>query len=143
GRLTGLVPGVAIVADSTWAAFSARRELKVQWEDGRFSTSSWEDFTRQAQELSRAAPGGPTVAETRRDGDVDQAFAAAAHVLEASYSYPFISHANLEPQNCLAHVQGDRAEVWAPTQNPEGARRLASKVLGTAPEKGQVNITRI
>jgi isoquinoline 1-oxidoreductase beta subunit len=143
GRLTGLVPGVAIVADSTWAAFSARRELKVQWEDGRFSTSSWEDFTRQAQELSRAAPGGPTVAETRRDGDVDQAFAAAAHVLEASYSYPFISHANLEPQNCLAHVQGDRAEVWAPTQNPDSARKLAAQVLGCAPENIRVNITRI
>ena len=143
GHLTGLVPGVAIVADSTWAAFSARRELKVQWEDGRFSTSSWEDFTRQAQELSRAAPGGPTVAETRRDGDVDQAFAAAAHVLEASYSYPFISHANLEPQNCLAHVQGDRAEVWAPTQNPDSARKLAAQVLGCAPENIRVNITRI
>ena len=51
-------------------------------------------------------------------------------MLEASYSYPFISHTNLEPQNCMVHVQGDKAEVWAPTQNPDGARKLAAQVLG-------------
>ncbi|HXQ81422.1 MAG TPA: molybdopterin cofactor-binding domain-containing protein [Opitutaceae bacterium] len=141
--LTGLVPGVAIVADSTWAAFSARRQLKVQWEGGRFPNSSWDDFARQARELSKAAPGAPNVTETRRDGDIDKAFADAAHVVEASYSYPFVAHANLEPQNCLAHVQGDRAEIWAPTQDPDGARRLAAQVLGIAPEKIQVTITRI
>lgn len=141
--LTGLVPGVAIVADSTWSAFSARRALKVQWEEGRFASSSWDDFTRQAHELSRAAPGGPNVTQTRRDGDVDHAFATAARVIEASYSYPFISHTNLEPQNCLAHVQGDRAEIWAPTQNPDSARTLAAQVLGVPPENIRVNITRI
>ena len=143
GQLTGLVPGVAIVADSTWAAFSARKQLEVQWEDGRFQNSSWDDFAKQAGELAAAPPGAPNVAEARRDGDIDKAFAGAAHVVEASYSYPFISHTNLEPQNCLVHVQGDSAEIWAPTQNPEGARKLASQVLGLAPEKIQVTITRI
>ena len=29
GKVKELVPGVAIIADSTWAAFSARRQLKV------------------------------------------------------------------------------------------------------------------
>jgi isoquinoline 1-oxidoreductase beta subunit len=143
GQLIGLVPGVAIVADSTWAAFSARRELTVEWEEGRFANSSWDDYARQAKEISAAAPGSPNVEEARRDGDVDQALAAAAHVVEASYSYPFISHANLEPQNCLAHVQGDKAEIWAPTQNPDNARSLAAQVLGTSPENVRVNITRI
>ncbi len=143
GQLTGLVPGVAIVADSTWAAFSARKELEVKWEEGPFANSSWDDFARRARELSIAAPGSPGITEARRDGDIDGAFAGASHVLEASYSYPFISHTNLEPQNCLAHVQGDRAEIWAPTQNPDAARKLAAQVLGIAPERVQVNITRI
>jgi len=142
-QLTGLVPGVAIVADSTWAAFSARKQLKVQWQDGRFPNSSWDDFTRQAHDLASAAPGSPNVKEARREGDIDKAFAEAAHVVEAAYSYPFISHANLEPQNCLAHVHGDGAEIWAPTQNPDGARKLAAEVLGMAPEKIEVTITRI
>jgi isoquinoline 1-oxidoreductase beta subunit len=143
GQLTGLVPGVAIVATSTWAAFSARNELKVTWEEGRFPNSSWDDFARQARELAGAPAGSPGVSEDRRDGDVDKAFAGAAHVLEAAYAYPFISHTNLEPQNCLVHVQGDRAEIWAPTQNPAGARMLAAQVLGFAPENVTVNITRI
>jgi len=143
GEVTGLVPGVAIVADSTWAAFSARRQLKVQWEAGRFPSSSWDDFARRAGELATASPGAPKVAVVRRDGDVDRAFADAAHVVEASYSYPFISHANLEPQNCLAHVHGGGAEIWAPTQNPDGARKLAAEVLGIAPERIEVTITRI
>ncbi|HEY5079491.1 MAG TPA: molybdopterin cofactor-binding domain-containing protein, partial [Opitutaceae bacterium] len=143
GQLTGLVPGVAIVADSTWTAFSARRELQVKWEDGRFPQSSWDDFGRQARELADAAAGSPSVTEARRDGDVDQAFAGAARVVEASYSYPFISHTNLEPQNCLVDVRGDRAEVWAPTQNPDGARKLVAQVLGIPPENVQVTMTRI
>ncbi len=142
-RLTGLVPGVAIVADSTWSAFSARRQLKVQWGEGRLPDSSWDDFAAQAKAISAAAPGAPNVTEVRRDGDVDQAFLGADKVVEASYSYPFISHANLEPQNCLAHVHGDRAEIWAPTQNPEALRKLVASVLGFAPENVEVNLTRI
>ena len=142
-QLTGLVPGVAIVADSTWAAFSARKQLKVQWEEGRFPNSSWDDFARQARELANAAPGANNAKEVRRDGDIDKAFAEAAHVVEAAYSYPFISHVNLEPQNCLAHVHGDSAEIWAPTQNPDSARQLAAQVLGIAPERIELTITRI
>jgi isoquinoline 1-oxidoreductase beta subunit len=143
GQLTGLVPGVAIVGDSTWAVFSARDKLQVKWDEGRMPESSWDGFARQASQLALAAPGSPDVAEARRDGDVEQAFARATHVVESAYSYPFISHTNLEPQNCLVHVQGDRAEVWAPTQNPDGARSLAAQVLGIPPENVQVTITRI
>ncbi len=143
GQVTGLVPGVAIVADSTWAAFSARKELEVKWDDGRYPNSSWDDFARQARDLAKAGAAAPGVVEARRDGDVDGAFAQAAHVLEADYSYPFISHTNLEPQNCVAHVQEDRVEIWAPTQNPDGARKLTAQALGIAPEKIQVTITRI
>jgi isoquinoline 1-oxidoreductase beta subunit len=143
GQVTGLVPGVAIVASSTWAAFSARNELKVAWEEGRMPNSSWDDFARQARELASAPPGSPVVTEDRRDGDIEKAFAGAAHVVEAAYSYPFISHTNLEPQNCLVHVQGDQAEVWAPTQNPDGARKLAAEVLGIPAERIKVTMTRI
>jgi isoquinoline 1-oxidoreductase beta subunit len=147
GKLTGLVPGVAIVADSTWSAFSARRQLQVQWAPGRFPNSSWDGFASQARAVSAAASGGApaaaNVTEIRRDGDVELAFKGAAKVIEASYSYPFISHTNLEPQNCTAHVQGDRAEIWAPTQRPDGLRELVSQVLGLPPEKVTVNITRI
>jgi isoquinoline 1-oxidoreductase beta subunit len=144
GKLTGLVPGVAIVADSTWSAFSARSQLKVTWAEGKFPDSSWDDFESKAKAAAAAASGAaPGFTEVRRDGDIDLAFQGAAKVVEASYSYRFISHTNLEPQNCTAHVQGDHAEIWAPTQRPDGLHELVSQVLGFPPEKVKVNITRI
>ena len=130
-NLTGLMPGVAIVADSTWSAFSARKQLKVTWDEGATASQSWADYTRQAHEIGRQ-----TAAE---DGD---AFAGAAKVLEATYSHPFISHTNLEPQNCTAHVQGDRVEVWAPTQNPGAGLAQISRVLGFRQDNITVHIIR-
>jgi isoquinoline 1-oxidoreductase beta subunit len=142
GVLTGLVPGVAIVADSTWSAFSARRELKVTWDEGPFAESSWEGYLKEARALA-ASPDGPGTTQARKDGDVEQAFAKAASVVEAEYTYPFIAHTNLEPQNCTAEVKGDRAEIWVPTQDPGEAQNLAAQVLSIPAANIRVNITRI
>jgi isoquinoline 1-oxidoreductase subunit beta len=137
GGLTGLVPGVAIVADSTWAAFSARRQLKVTWDDSEHGADSWAKFGEQADAAAKA--GGKV---DRNDGDFDGAIKGAAKTLEAKYHYPFISHANLEPQNCTVHVEGDRAKFWAPTQNPDKVRSLAAEVLGIPAANIEVTITR-
>jgi isoquinoline 1-oxidoreductase beta subunit len=122
----GLMPGVAIVADSWWLAQNARRQLKVTWNEGPFAGQSTEGFARQAAEASRQRPGFPL----RTDGNVDAALAGAAKVVEAAYAYPFISHAPLEPQNCTAHYHDGRMEIWAPTQTPANARDLVASALG-------------
>jgi isoquinoline 1-oxidoreductase subunit beta len=137
GGLTGLVPGVAIVGDSTWSVFCARRQLKVTWQDGEHGSDSWAKFTQQADAAAKA--GGKV---DRSDGDVDAALKSAAKVIEANYHYPFISHTNLEPQNCTVHVKGDHAEVWAPIQNPGAGRRIAAEVLGLPEENIAFTITR-
>jgi isoquinoline 1-oxidoreductase beta subunit len=145
GKLTGLVPGIAIVADSTFAAFTARKQLQVKWDEGAFPDSSWAGFAAQADEvhsssLSRPAPGSIQ----RHDGHLDAALGAAGtKVLEAKYSYPFLSHTNLEPQNCTAFVEGNRVKIWAPTQNPDSGRTLAAAVLNIAAENVDLTITRI
>jgi isoquinoline 1-oxidoreductase beta subunit len=136
--LTGLLPGVAIVADSTWSAIKARRELEVKWEEGPNAKDSWAAFTAQAKILG-PKPGAERL---RADGNVLAAFGAAAKTITASYSYPWVAHATLEPQNCTADVRKDRAELWIPTQNPEGARQLVAQVIGMAPEKISVTTTR-
>lgn len=138
-QLTGLLPGVAIVGDSTWSVFAARKRLAVQWDEGAYAHSSWSDFARQA----RAAAASGSGREVRREGQVDRAFAAGAKVIEASYSYPFISHTNLEPQNCTAQVVGRKVKVWAPTQNPATARQLIAAMLGIGDDDIEVVITRM
>jgi len=139
GDLSGLMPGVAIVADSTWAAFSARKQLQVTWDEGSAVDESWTAFAEQAATLGSKA--GKIV--LRKDGNVDAAFGSAAKVVDAQYVYPFLSHANLEPQNCTASVQGDQVEIWAPTQNPGAGQKLVSETLGIPTGNIKVHITRI
>ncbi len=137
-HLNGLMPGVAIVAESTWAAFSARRQLKVTWDEGAVANESWDGFVAQAQALSKK-PGSVAL---RKDGDPAAAFAAAAKTLDAAYSYPFISHASIEPQNCTAWFKDGAMEIWAPTQNPAAGQNLVASTLGLAKEKITLHITR-
>ena len=111
GKVKELNPGVAIIADSTWAAFSARRQLKVTWDEGKVAGESWDKFVAEA----RAKAAGPGQRTLRRDGDVEQALASSAKKVSAEYLYPFISHANLEPQNTTAHFRDGRLEVSSPT----------------------------
>ena len=136
--LRGLMPGIAIVADSTWAAFSARKQLRVSWDEGRFGNQSWAGFATQAGEIAKKH--GATV--LRKDGDVAAALAAAAKTVEAAYSYPFISHANLEPQNCTAWFRDGALELWAPTQSPAVGQSLISNTLGIPKERITLHITR-
>ena len=127
-ELTGLLPGVAIVADSWWQAQTARKALKVTWAEHPTAAQSSASFAQKAQELSKQPPGQTL----RADGDADAALASAAKTVEANYSYPFIPHAPLEPQNCSAQFKDGRLELWAPTQTPAAGRNLVMKTLGLA-----------
>jgi len=138
-NLNGLRPGVAIVANSTWNALRARKKLEVKWDEGEGANHSWASFTAQAQALS----GQPGAATMRKDGDANAALAGAAHTVEAAYSYPFISHASMEPQNCTAWFKPDGSlELWAPTQNPGAGQTLAASTFDMPKEKITLHITR-
>ena len=139
-NLNGLRPGVAIVATSTWAAFKARRALEVKWDEGVGAGHSWADFAAQAG----AAAGKPGTTTLRKDGDVAAAFARAAKTVEASYRYPFISHASMEPQNCTAWFKPEQGtlELWAPTQNPGSGQALVTTTFGIPKEKITLHIIR-
>ena len=136
---SGLLPGVAIIADSTWTAFKAQRELRVTWAEGAGAAQSSAAFEAQATAL--AAKSGTLVKE---DGDTAGALAGAAKVLEAKYFYPYIHHATLEPMNGLAWPTPDGGiEILSPTQTPQGAQDLVAQTLGIAKEKVKVRFTRI
>jgi isoquinoline 1-oxidoreductase beta subunit len=137
-NLKGLLPGVVIVADSTWSAFSARKQLKVVWDEGRTAFESWKGFAAQAESLANQ-PGTEVL---RNDGDVESALKGAAKTVEAAYRYPFISHASIEPQNATAWYKDGAVEIWAPTQNPEAGQKIVTETLGIPKEKITLHITR-
>ena len=48
-----LLPGVAVVANSTWNAFRARDALKIQWDEAHAAEDSWTAYEKQARELAQ------------------------------------------------------------------------------------------
>ncbi len=137
--LSGLLGGVAIVADSWWAARTARQKLQVTWTEGPTAALSSEGFARRAEELSKQAPAR----SLRKDGDVETALQGAAKVVDAAYSYPFLSHGQLEPQNCTAQYKDGKLELWAPSQTPANGMQLAAKTLGMSPNDITLHLVRI
>lgn len=122
-------PGIAIVAQSTWQALKARQSLNVEWDESAASKDDSDEIAALAQAASEL-PDSDIVAE---QGDVDAALEASASVVESYYTCAFASHAQLEPENCVARVTNDLVEVWAPTQTPTATVVGLMKVFGFAP----------
>ena len=135
----GLASGVAILADTTWHAERARAALKVEWSDSPAafqSTATW-------AKLAADAKGKPAALPIHATGDVSAAMAKATKRVAADYAYPFIPHVPMEPINCTARVDGDKVEIWAPTQNPEPGRAAVAKLLGVPPENVTIHMMRV
>jgi isoquinoline 1-oxidoreductase beta subunit len=128
--------GVAVVADSTWAAIQARRALEVEWNEGPASAESTASLRETFQSLA-ARPGVPM----RNDGDIEKAIAGAAKKLEAVYEVPFLAHATMEPMNSTAHVTANGCEVWSPIQMPEGGAASIAHALGIKQKDVRMHIT--
>ena len=115
--------GVAIVADTFWQADAAIHLLEIEWDTSNHQEISSESlFKRWAQ---MAKEKGETCFEA---GDVDRYFQKSDKFVEAAYEVPFQAHATPEPMNCTAHVRKDGCDIWAPTQNQDGAQDIAAKI---------------
>lgn len=128
--------GIAIVADSTWAAIRGRDALQIEWDNGAAASESTDSLRKQMQALTERS--GTIVEHT---GDADAALAKASNKIEAAYELPFLAHATMEPMNCTADVRSDRAEVWAPTQGPIWIRDMVAQVSGLPKESVTVHTT--
>jgi isoquinoline 1-oxidoreductase subunit beta len=135
GDVSSLASGVAIVATKWWYANNARKSLKVQWNEGPNANHSTTGYDAKAKELFAAKPAF----SIRKDGDFEAALASAAKKVDATYQYPFISHAQMEPGNCTAKFENGKLELWAPSQTPGRGRQMAATALGLTPENVTVH----
>jgi isoquinoline 1-oxidoreductase beta subunit len=126
--------GVAVVADSTWAALQGREALGATFEPGP-------NGGLDSAELSRLLAAAPVQQPARDEGFLDANLGIAAKQLHATYDVPLLAHATMEPMNCTADVRPGAAELWAPTQAPTWAQGDVAKALGLEPEQVKVHVT--
>lgn len=128
--------GVVVVAENTWSALKGRDALEITWEKGKNANYSSASYIA---EMMKAAK---TKGKVRREnGDVDKAFKESKTILEAEYIVPHLSHAPMETPCAVASFKDGSLEVWAPTQDPQGAKKSLATALGVDESKVKVNIT--
>jgi len=122
---------LAVAAPREWDAIKARKALKVAWSDARPNLpgdAGIYDWIRRAASNKREAM--PDV------GDIDKAFAEAARVVEATYEWPFQSHASMGPGCAVVDYKPDAiTTVWTPSQKPHYARDGVANILGLPQDK--------
>jgi isoquinoline 1-oxidoreductase beta subunit len=126
------VSGVAVLATNSWAALEGARKLEVEWQ----MPEERDDIDALMQAFERSLDGESLV--VRQDGDDIDSDAD----IDVVYRLPFLAHVPMEPMNCTARVEGDTAEVWAPTQNPPMAAEAVAKVLGIPQENVTIHVMR-
>jgi len=126
--------GVAVLATDFWSAKKGRDLLEVEWDEtGAFKRSSADII-----EEYRALALKPGLA-ARNDGDANDALTRAARVIEATYEFPFLAHATMEPMNCVVQVNGQSCEIWNGAQLQTGDQAMVASVLGIAQEQVRIN----
>ncbi len=126
--------GVAVIADSYWAALKGRKALKVEWEDTNLTNTAeiFGNMKKLAEE-----PG----LEFHSDGRFAATYDKAEKKLTAEYETPFLAHAAMEPQNVLVDVREGECEIWSPTQFPQWAQGDVAKLLEIDKEKVTIHVS--
>src|ERR1700732_5426078 len=129
--------GIAVVADTTWAAIKGRTTLAVEWDDPP------KDAFDSDTHLKRLETASPAKGFITRNEKEPPGTGIVTKTIEATYHCPFYAHAPVETMNCVADVRQNRCTIWAPTQAPERLQKQVSQLLGIAPADVDVNVTLI
>ena len=129
--------GVAVVADSLWAAMEGRKALKVEWDDTGFEHVSTEQLYNRMNDDLKNKEG----LSFRTKGNFTSALEKSEKKIQVVYETPYESHSCMEPLNCTAHYQKDKLEIWGPIQGPDWVQDFLSPLMGLPKEKIIVNMT--
>ncbi|GIL39013.1 xanthine dehydrogenase family protein molybdopterin-binding subunit [Roseiterribacter gracilis] len=126
--------GVAVVAKDTWAAKQGRDALNVTWDFANAETRSTTTIVADYKKLAQQ-PG----AVAAKKGDAAQALASAAKRVEATYVFPYLAHAPMEPLDTVVKLGPDSCEIWAGDQFQTIDQGNVAKLLGFKPEQIKIN----
>ncbi|QKV19854.1 xanthine dehydrogenase family protein molybdopterin-binding subunit [Oricola thermophila] len=131
--------GFGVIAENTWAAFTAAEAIEVEWDDAPYP----HDTEAIMNVFRTTAAGNWRGSSWRDDGEVETAFADAPadSVLTAEYEVPYLAHAAMEPMNATARFSGGSLEIWAPNQAPTLLQMVCARTAGIDSEKVTVNTT--
>ncbi|MEM1307756.1 MAG: molybdopterin cofactor-binding domain-containing protein, partial [Pseudomonadota bacterium] len=138
--VVALPDGIAVVAETLWAAFQGRDRLDVTWT----STSNLRNANSATdlESYAVAAEGDDEAAVWHTAGDAKAMIAGAPGKLARTYRSDYAYHAQLEPMAVVASVTADGkgAEIWAGTQTQSWTTVTATTVLKTTPERIKLNM---
>jgi len=132
----GALGGIAVIATNTWAAFKGKEALKIEWDFGANEIYDSEKYMNQITDnVHKQGKIGKDL------GNVNRAFKNASKTIESTFQLPHLAHTPMEVPNAVAWVQGESCEVWAPTQDPQSARKEVANYLKISEEKVTINVT--
>tara|TARA_R110002074_G_scaffold147129_2_gene297638 strand:- start:3211 stop:5418 length:2208 start_codon:yes stop_codon:yes gene_type:complete len=129
--------GLAVVGEHMWAALAARDAVTVTWDEAkaetRGSAAILAEYEKRAQDKPQAT--------ARSDGDATKALAGAAKTVEATFRFPYLAHAAMEPLNAVARMNANGTlELWAGHQLPGLYQGIAAGIAGIKPEQVVLHI---
>ncbi|HWZ44419.1 MAG TPA: xanthine dehydrogenase family protein molybdopterin-binding subunit [Candidatus Saccharimonadales bacterium] len=135
-KVVNIPSGVAVIADSFWQAKKGRDALQIEWDEGAMAAFSSASKREQYRALSKT-----TGLVARKQGDAEGTLSQSARVIEAEYEAPYLSHAMMEPLNCVVDLKDHHCEVWTGSQFQTGDRATAAAVAGLKPQQVQLHTT--
>ncbi len=127
--------GVAVLGEHFWAAKKGRDALTIEWDTSKANTKGSADVAADLRALATKAG-----VEVRKEGDADKTLAGAAKTVEAMYEFPYLSHASMEPLNCVVQLNKDGAELWYGCQFQTFDQMAVAAVFGMKPEQVKINM---
>jgi len=129
--------GVAVVAEHMWAALKARDAVRVTWDESKAEKRGSAGLLDEFERLSKEPPALKAASK----GDAAGAMAKADKVVEASYRFPYLAHAAMEPLNAVARMNADGTlEVWGGLQIPDLYIHVAAATAGVEKEKVRLHV---
>ncbi|MCX4151144.1 MULTISPECIES: xanthine dehydrogenase family protein molybdopterin-binding subunit [Paraburkholderia] len=126
--------GVAVVAKGFWAAKQGRDALKVEWDDSKAEKRSSDAIMAEYRQLAEQ-PG----MSARKDGDATKALAGAVKKISASYAFPYLAHAPMEPLDAVVKLTADSCEIWAGDQFQTIDQANAAHTAGLDPQQVKIH----